>query len=250
MEIKNKLLNTKEYKKGIKLNKKMKKKAKKYENLDITKCSFLEQSLFSPLTSKDRTTKNGKNKFLKLNKIITLLYLFPKSDSKNLYNSFKSMFYENPMNRNIFSTMIDDRFEDFFKNYNNFHNSNSFGSIGHIEPKSISKYTNFINIIMFNFSSNYLGIAFECYLTNDILKEINNTITCEIDDNLEYKEYYIGSKKHIGRTQWNSDIIRNRKLNNYIIEIKCIINDFINHYLKFEKDILIAPNSTYKFKYI
>ena len=94
MEIKNKLVNTKEYKKGIRLNKKMKKKAKKYENVDITKCSFLEQSLYGPINSKDKTTKNDKNKFLKLNKIMTLLYLFPKSDSKNLYNNFKSMFYE------------------------------------------------------------------------------------------------------------------------------------------------------------
>lgn len=243
MEIKNKLVNTKEYKKGIRLNKKMKKKAKKYENVDITKCSFLEQSLYGPINSKDKTTKNDKNKFLKLNKIMTLLYLFPKSDSKNLYNNFKSMFYENPMNKNIFSTMIDDRFEDFFKNYDNVHNSNSYGSIGHIEPKSISKYISFINIIMFNFSSNYLGIAFECYLTNDILTEFNNAITCKIDDNVEYKKYYIGSKKQIGRTEWNPDIIRKKLLNNNIIEVKCIINDFINHYLKFEKEISVAPIS-------
>ena len=32
MEIKNKLINTKEYKRGIRLNKKMRKKTKKYEN--------------------------------------------------------------------------------------------------------------------------------------------------------------------------------------------------------------------------
>ena len=96
---------------------------------------------------------------------------------------------------------------------------------------------------MFNFSSNYLGIAFECYLTNDILTEFNNAITCKIDDNVEYKKYYIGSKKQIGRTEWNPDIIRKKLLNNNIIEVKCIINDFINHYLKFEKEISVAPIS-------
>lgn len=78
MKIKNELVNTKEYKRGIRLNKKMRKKAKKYENVDITKYSFLEQSLYKPINSKDRTTKNDNNKFLKLNKIMTLLYLFPK----------------------------------------------------------------------------------------------------------------------------------------------------------------------------
>ncbi|MDO4962662.1 MAG: hypothetical protein Q4E75_00965 [bacterium] len=88
MKINNKLLDTKEYKKSIKLNKKMKKRAKKYENRDMTKCSFLEQSLYRPVTFKEKTTKNDKNKFLKLNKRITLLYLFPKSDSKNLYNNY------------------------------------------------------------------------------------------------------------------------------------------------------------------
>lgn len=243
MKINNKLLDTKEYKKSIKLNKKMKKRAEKYENRDMTKCSFLEQSLYSPVTFKEKTTKNDKNKFLKLNKRITLLYLFPKSDSKNLYNNFKKMFYENPMDKIIFSTMIDDQFEKIFKNYDNYNNSNSFGPIGHIKPKSISKYTDFINIIIFNFSSNYLGIAFECHLTDEILLEINNIISCEIDDSLEYKEYYIGSKKHIGRIQWNPDIIRRKKLNNYIIEIKYIINEFINSYLKFEKSISISPIS-------
>ena len=78
MKIKNELVNTKEYKRGIRLNKKMRKKAKKYENVDVTKYSFLEQSLYRPINSKDRTTKHDNNKFLKLNKIMTLLYLFPK----------------------------------------------------------------------------------------------------------------------------------------------------------------------------
>lgn len=78
MKIKNELVNTKEYKRGIRLNKKMRKKAKKYENVDVTKYSFLEQSLYRLINSKDRTTKNDNNKFLKLNKIMTLLYLFPK----------------------------------------------------------------------------------------------------------------------------------------------------------------------------
>lgn len=243
MKIKNKLVNTKEYKKSIRLNNKMKKKAKKYVNKDMTKFSPLEQSLYGPINFKDKTTKNDENKFIKLNKKITLLYLFPKSESKDLYKNFKNMFFENPMNKNIFSTMIDDQFENFFNNYDNVHNSTSYGSIGHIEPKSISKYVSFINIILFNFSSNYLGIAFECYLTDDILIELNNVITCKINDYVEYKKYYIGSKKQIRRIEWNPDIIRKKLFNNNIIEVKCIINDFINNYLKFEKVISIAPIS-------
>ncbi len=243
MNIKNKIVNTKDYKKSLKLNKKMKKKLKKYANKDITKCSIREQCLFSPINLKNNTTKNDKNKFLLLNQRITLLYLFPKSDSKNLCNNFKKMFLENSSANNSFSTTIDDRFNDFFKSYDNHHNYHSHGLIGHIVPKTISDYVSFINIIMFNFSSNYLGIAFECILTESILSEINNLIICDIDDNIEYKEYYIGSKKNIGRWNINPDIIRNRILNNNILEIKCIINDFINHYLKFEKKIQLAPIS-------
>ena len=95
MKIKNKLINTKEYKKSIRLNNKMKKKAKKYVNKDMTKFSPLEQSLYGPINFKDKTTKNDENKFIKLNKKITLLYLFPKSESKDLYKNFKNMFFEN-----------------------------------------------------------------------------------------------------------------------------------------------------------
>lgn len=243
MNIKNKIVNTKDYKKSLRLNKKMKAKLKKYANKDITKCTLQEQCLFGPISPKDNTTKNDKNKFLQFNRKITLLYLFPKSDAKNLCNNFKKMFLENSSAKDFFPTTIDDRFNDFFKSYDNHHNSHSYGSIGHIAPKTISNYVNYINIVMFNFSSNYLGTAFECILTEKILSEINNLITCDIDDNIEYKEYYIGSKKNIGRWEINPDIIRHRILNNTILEIKCIINDFINHYLKFEKRLQLAPIS-------
>ena len=243
MKINNKLINTKEYKKSMKLNKKMKKKAKKYDNMDITTLSIREQSLFGPMNLMGGTTNNDSNKFLIMNKRITLLYLFPKSDLKNLYNNFKHMFYENPMNKNVFSTIIDDNFERFFKNYDNLHNLNSYGSIGHIEPKSLSKYINFINITMFNYSINYLGISFECHLTDDILEKINKIITCKIYDNTEYTEYYVGSKKYIGRNNWNPDTVRARQLKKNIIEVKCIINDFLNKYLKFEKETIFAPIS-------
>lgn len=243
MKIKNELINTKEYKKKIKLNKKMKYKAKKYENININDCSPLEQSLFGPHTFKDETTKNSKNKFIKLNKTITLLYLFPKSESDSLCNKFRKMFYENPMDKNIFSTIIDNKFTEVFKSYDNFHNSSSYGHIGHIEPKSILEYVSFINILVFNFSSNYFGIAFECKLNDEILKQFNNNIICDIKDYSEYREYYIGSKKHIGRYDWNPDIIRNNNFNNHMIEIKCLINNFINSYLKFEKKTIYVPIS-------
>lgn len=237
MKIKNELINTKEYKKKTRLNKKMKSKAKKYENININECSPLEQSLFGPCMFKDKTIKNSKNKFIKLNETIILLYLFPKSESDSLCNKFRKMFYENPMEKNIFSTIIDNKFIEIFKSYDNFHNSNSYGHIGHIEPKAILEYVSFIDILAFNFSSNYFGIAFECKLSDNILKELNNTIVCDITDYSEYREYYIGSKKCIGRYDWNPNIIRNNNFNNTMIEIKYIINKFINSYLKFEKKI-------------
>ena len=104
MEIKNKLINTKEYKKLLKLNKKMKKKSLKYKNKDINNYTPLEQSLFFSYGSKDLTTKPEKNMFLKINKHLTLLYTFPKSNIDSISASLTKLLYDNPMEKNIFSS--------------------------------------------------------------------------------------------------------------------------------------------------
>lgn len=243
MEIKNSLLNTKKRKKQIKLNNKMKKKAIKYENIDITKCSNKIQLLFGPKTFEEGTTKNEPKKFLKFNEHLTLLYVFPKSNVNLLCNNFKKMFYENPMKKNIFSTIVDEEFDKHFELYNNLNNRSSHGYIGHIKPKNISDYVDYINLTIFNFSYNYFGVAFDCSINKKILEEINKIIDCDIEDNIEYRKYYIGNKKVLGRYNWNPDIIRENMLSENIIELKCIINDFINYYLAFEKKKKYAPIS-------
>lgn len=243
MEIKNKLINTKQYRKNVALNQKMKKKAKRYENKDMEKCTLLEQCLYTPIKSKIKTIKNEKNKFIKFNENISLLYLFHKSEADSLCNRLIKMFFENPMNENIFSTMIDNQFIERFNSYKNSTTGNFYGHIGHIEPKKILNIVKSINILIFNFSSNYIGLAFECDLNEKILSELNELIICDIDDYTEYREYYIGSKKQIGRYEWNPNIIRKNNLNNTLIEIKCKINDFLNYYLKFEKSTIYVPIS-------
>lgn len=243
MEIKNKLINTKEYKNNLKLNKKMKRKALKYKTKDINECTPLEQSLFFGHNSKDRTTKLEKHKFLQYNKHIILLYTFPKSEAEFISSCLTKLFYENPMKQNIFSTIIDNDYITRIKNFNNYENSQSFGNIGHIHPKKIDKYVDYIQMTIFNFSKNYFGIAFECSLNENILTELNSLLICDIEDCSEYKKYYIGNKKQIGKTEWNPDIIRRKKLKNTIIEIKCRINEFLNSYLKFEKHITKVPIS-------
>lgn len=136
MEFKSKLINTKDYKRNIKLNKKMKKKAKKYEGKDFSKLSMKEQYLFGPfMNNNDKTTKNDTRRFFKTSKYLTLLYLFPKSGVDNICPKFVKMFVDNPMEKNIFSTIIDSNFESAIKQYNNYSNHNSYTSLGHIQPK-------------------------------------------------------------------------------------------------------------------
>lgn len=243
MEIKNSLINTKSRKKQIKLNKKMQKKSLKYKNIDITKCSLIEQSLFGPKMFNDKVTKNETNKFLKFNKHLTLLYLFPKSNVNFICNNFRKMFYENPMNKNIFSTIVDNDFDQKFESYNNFHKHNSYGYIGNIKPKSISEYVDYINITIFNFSYNYFGMAFDCVINKNVLQEINKIIDCNIEENSEYRECFMGNKKIVVRYDWNPDIVRASLLSENIIELKCVINDFLNSYLKFEKKKQYSPIS-------
>lgn len=244
MEFKSKLINTKEYKKNIKLNKKMKKKAKKYEKKDVSKLTVNEQCLFGPLMNKkDKTTKNDARKFFRTSKYITLLYLFPKSETDNMCPKFIKMFVENPMEKNIFSTIIDSNFERAIKQYNNYSNHNSYTRLGHIQPQKLKKYIDKINIITFNFSNNYYGVSFECHFNDKTLNMLNDLLICDINDYVRYKEYYIGNKKQIGRYEWNPDILRAEEYKNTILEIKCEINNFLNYYLKFENKTNLAPIS-------
>lgn len=104
------------------------------------------------------------------------------------------MFYENPMNKNIFSTIVDNDFDQKFESYNNFHKHNSYGYIGNIKPKSISEYVDYINITIFNFSYNYFGMAFDCVINKNVLQEINKIIDCNIEENSEYRECFMGNK--------------------------------------------------------
>lgn len=244
MEFKSKLINTKDYKRNIKLNKKMKKKAKKYEGKDFSKLSMKEQYLFGPLMNKnDKTTKNDVRRFFRTSKYLTLLYLFPKSEVDNICPKFVKMFVDNPMEKNIFSTIIDSNFESAIKQYNNYSNHNSYTSLGHIQPKKIKKYVDQINIITFNFSNNYYGVSFECVINDETLNMLNGLLTCDIEDYTRYKEYYVGNQKQVGRYEWNPDILREEEYKNTILEIKCEINNFLNSYLEFEKKTKLAPIS-------
>lgn len=244
MKFKSKLINTKDYKRNIKLNKKMKKKAQKYEGEDISKLSKKEQYLFGPLMNKyDKTTKNDAHKFFRTSKYITLLYLFPKSEVDNICPKFVKLFMDNPMEESIFSTIIDSDFESAIKQYNNYSNHNSYTRLGHIQPKKIKKYVDIINIISFNFSNNYYGVSFECTINDETFNMLNNILTCDIDDYVRYKEYYVGNQKQVGRYEWNPDILREEEYKNTILEIKCEINNFLNSYLEFEKKTYLAPIS-------
>lgn len=244
MEFKSKLINTKDYKKNIKLNKKMKKKAKKYERKDVSKLSMKEQCLFGPLLNKNnKTTKNDARKFFRISKYLTLLYLFPKSEADKICPKFVKMFVDNPMEENIFSTIIDSNFESAIKQYDNYSNDNSYTSLGHIQPQKIKKYVEKINIITFNFSNNYYGVSFECIINDDTLNMLNDLLTCDIEDYARYKKYYVGNQKQVGRYEWNPDILREEEYKNTILEIKCEINNFLNYYLEFEKETKLAPIS-------
>ncbi len=139
----------------------MRRKASKYKNKDINECTLLEQSLFFPSRNKDKTTKLDKNKFLKYNKHIILLYTFSKAETEFISSCLMKLFYDNPMKQNIFSTIIDNDYITRIKNFNNYENCQSFGSIGHIYPKKIDKYVDYIQMTIFNFSKNYFGIAFD-----------------------------------------------------------------------------------------
>ena len=194
---------------------------------------------------KMKNTKIDKNRYFELNGQIYILDIYPKAKISNLYVELNELIKKNPVKEKITPFFSQKDLKSDIFNFTTADNKNRYSRCFYIVPhaKKLSKIVDSIFIIMFELSNDFIGICFGVYLSEEIKKEINNLIIADYDGEEEYIKYYSRNKTLVTKTLWNPDITRKKIINDYIIEIKTMIMDFMCKYISLNKKNTKPPIS-------
>lgn len=247
LKIKNKLVNTKEFKnqnrlqKYVEFKKKIRLKTKK-----IIPLTRQEEMLYNDHNFKNNMSQPKENEFFRTTGDIVLLDIYPKSDLNTFINGIRKLLLNNPSNNPFTNNPIDDEWESRLLHWNDSNSYCSYGLIGYCSPnsKDLKNIIDFIRIDIFNFSNDYFGLSFKLHFSKDLKAEINSELCLneEFDTDV-YKKYSYKHKTYIGKYSYNPEIIRKNILNNKLIEIKCRAHKFILNYIKLSPINSLSPIS-------
>ena len=247
LKIKNKLVNTKEFKnqnrlqKYVEFKKKIRLKTKK-----IIPLTRQEEMLYNDHNFKNNMSQPKENEFFRTTGDIVLLDIYPKSDLNTFINGIRKLLLNNPSNNPFTNNPIDDEWESRLLHWNDSNSYCSYGLIGYCSPnsKDLKNIIDFIRIDIFNFSNDYFGLSFELHFSKDLKSEINFDLCLDKDVDTDiYRKYSYKHKTYIGKYSYNSEIIRKKILNNKLIEIKCRAHKFISNYIKLSPINNLSPIS-------
>ena len=246
-KIKNRISNSKEEKKEIILEKYVNiLKFLRLKTKKIFPLSKNEELLYLHQEKEISITPLNENDFFESIGNIILLFTYPKSDINNLEKSLKKLILNNP-SKNLFSrTLISQHFSDRFNNYSFSNNFNSWSNIGVCSPneKSLKDIINYIEIYIFNFSNDYIGISFNLFLSDTFVNYLNTAYkkTTGFNTN-KYHFYNYKKKRRIGTTIYSPEIIRKQEVENILIEIKIRSFNFLKKYITITNIPSTAPIS-------
>ena len=234
LELKNRIYNSKERKKEIRLYKYMELMKKfRLKTKSIIPFSFNEELLYSEEGYNQNINKEDDGKYLELNGRMHLLTVIDKEHIEDFYNGYNLLVKSNPCKSIMSCTILDDTSKDNILRFKNKINSGGWSNLGYISPNSklLKDVIDYIHMFLFDLSDDYVGVSFTLKINDNLNKEINNFMINDIDYKYDYRIYYNGSKKRIGRSIKNKEIVRKEKLDDILLEIKMRTYDFLNSYI-------------------
>lgn len=198
--------------------------------------SKYEELIFGEWREKSKSEdKIEKDKFLDLEKI-KMLNLISKINSDKLYSGIESLFTDNPLKGYIGGQLYEDRLKDCIRSFSLSRNSQSWSFLCNISPndKYLYEIIDFITIDIFNFSNDYIGISFDLNLTKKTKKELFDKMNEEVIGRQIYKKNKYRKRKQIYVGSQNPDMTRADNVEDYLIEIKCRFQKFLEKYLPLE----------------
>ncbi len=200
----------------------------------------MEKILYSDNIRNIETSKVKEGKYFEYNGIIYLLNIVPKTKVKELFSGIQNMVIRNSSNKIIGRQMFENDINDMIKIFNKNSNHHNMSRYYLIEPqdRKLIGIVKLIDITIFEFSNDYIGIASKIELNENIKKEINQIMNGDCKGEIEYVKS-VGKHKYVSKFEWNPNITRTKIVNEYITEIKCRSNEFIKKYI---------PINNYRFK--
>ena len=189
--------------------------------------------------------KVKEGKYFKLNGDIHILNAIPKTNLNSLYIGLNDLVLKNPIKHLMADFISEKDMKNSVFIFSKSDNSNSYSRCFYTTPKEkqLQDSIKYIKIVLFEFSDDYVGICFEVNLSDTIKEELNDLINGDCDGEQEYVRYYYKNKKMISKINWNPNITREQKVNDYIIEIKCRVLKFLDRYIPLTKYNNKAPVS-------
>ena len=240
MEDKNILkLTNKYYKKEYSLKNKIFVKTQKIKRSfrlktkNIIPLSDMEKCLYSTNDRIKKCEKVKKNRYFKLNGDIHILNAIPKTELNSIYVGLHDLLLKNPIKDLTGGFFSEADIKESVFVFSKSSNSNSYSRSFFITPKDkkVQECIEYIQIILFELSDDYIGICFEVNLYDEIKNKLNDFINGDCIGEQEFIRYYSRKKKVVSKVNWNSNITREKKVNEYVIEIKCRVIEFLAKYL-------------------
>lgn len=209
------------------------KKSFRLKTKKIIPLSKMEECLYSTNDRIKKCEKVKKNRYFKLNGNIHILNAIPKTELNSIYVGLHDLLLKNPIKDLTGGFFSEADIKESVFVFSKSSNSNSYSRSFFITPKDkkVQEFIEYIQIILFELSDDYIGICFEVNLYNEIKNKLNDFINGDCLGEQEFIRYYSKKKKVVSKVNWNPNTTREKKVNEYVIEIKCRVIEFLAKYL-------------------
>lgn len=183
----------------------------------------------------DKIEKVKEGKYFKLNGDIHILNVISKTNLNSLYVGLNDLIINNPVKNILPSFLSENDIKNSVFLFSKSSNTNSYSRSFYITPKNkdLQELASYIKITFFELSDDYIGVCSEINLSNVMKEKLNDLINGYCQGEEEFVRHYGRRKKLVSIINWNPNITREKKVNDYIIEIKCRVVDFLKKYLPF-----------------
>lgn len=237
LEIKNKLSNSKEKKKQDFFNKYMNLKKKiRYKLIRYFPLTKKEEVMYKNISVFNHKARGlDKDKYFQLNKRIYLLSAISKNDLDDFYFGLVHLLKNNPSKNQLRQTSVTENLRKSIFDFQGTNNGCGWLKLGEITPhdEKLSEYVKSMDLFLFSFSDDYLGISVGIEFSTSFNKYYNDTLIGDVDNKMEsYRKYYIGNKIYVSPTFKSKNILRKELIDDILIEIKMRTYNFLTKYIK------------------
>ena len=154
---------------------------------------------------------------------ITLLNLVSKVKCHQLCKGILVLNHNHPPSSSISRGIQPEKLKkQIFGYFSNTTNNCAWISLCEITPgrKELSKIANSIDIGIFNFSDDYIGITFQIKLTNEFKKTLSEAMSSEPPGKVSYSRYKCGNSKKIIQNTKSPEVSRRENVEDLVLEVK------------------------------